>query len=143
LVNAHVGGQLDCSDATLNAPAERESHGHVVQPATLLADGLRVERDCNLHDGFVATGELRLRGAHVGGELRCSGAELTQPGFNQVSLYLERVSAIALFLPDKTAPEGVVDLTDARVSRLEDLWRPNPGWRFAIPLRTAHFRFRL
>ena len=71
LLGAHVGGQLSFEGARLSnegAPA-------------LSADGLQVDRGmfCRAVDGhpFEATGELRLAGAHVGGELSFEGARLS------------------------------------------------------------------
>jgi hypothetical protein len=68
---AHIGGQLNCSGATL-----RNSSG----PA-LDGDGLVTGQDLFLRDGFKATGSgddgaVRLLGAHIGGQLNCSGATL-------------------------------------------------------------------
>ena len=71
LLGARIGGQLDCSDAEL-----RNDSG----PA-LTADGLQVDQDMFLTGGFTATGSgergaVRLLGAHIGGQLDCSGAKL-------------------------------------------------------------------
>jgi hypothetical protein len=68
LAGAHVGGDLDCSDATM-----RNDSG----PA-LFADRLRVDQDVHL-DGLKAIGAgnggaVQLPGAHVGGQLDCTGA---------------------------------------------------------------------
>ena len=71
LLGAHIGGQLDCTGATL-----RNKSG----PA-LIADGLQVGQGMFLSDGFTATGSgevgaVRLLGAHIGGQLDCTGATL-------------------------------------------------------------------
>jgi hypothetical protein len=71
LLGAHIGGQLNCSGATL-----RNSSG----PA-LAGDGLQASQDMLLTDGFNATGSgddgaVRLLGAHIGDQLNCSGATL-------------------------------------------------------------------
>ena len=65
---AHIGGSLDCDGASL-----RNDSG----PA-LIADGLQVGQDMFLRDGFTATGggddsAVRLTGAHIGGQLVCTG----------------------------------------------------------------------
>ena len=70
LTGAHIGG-LDCSGATL---------GNDSGPA-LAADGLRVDQNMYLSDGFTATGSgehgaVRLAGGHIGGTLECRGATL-------------------------------------------------------------------
>ena len=71
LLGAHIGGQLDCTGATL-----RNDSG----PA-LVADSLQVGQDMFLRGGFTATGTgelgaVRLLGAHIGGQLDCTGADL-------------------------------------------------------------------
>ena len=71
LLGAHIGGQLDCTGATLSNDSG---------PA-LNADGLQVGQDMYLTGGFTATGAgedgaVRLLGAHIGGQLDCTGASL-------------------------------------------------------------------
>ena len=71
LVGAHIGGNFECDGASL-----RNESG----PA-LHADGLQVDLDMFLRDGFTATGAdktgaVRLVGAHIGGSLECEGASL-------------------------------------------------------------------
>jgi hypothetical protein len=72
LEGAHVGGILACSGAKLTNPSG----------AALSGDGLTVDGDVLLDDGFTATGAggtgaVRLPGAHIGGPLNCRGAKLT------------------------------------------------------------------
>ena len=71
LPGAHIGGHLECDGATL---------GNDSGPA-LDADGLQVGQDMFLRGGFTATGSgedgaVRLLGAHIGGQLDCTGARL-------------------------------------------------------------------
>ncbi len=71
LSGAHIGGSLDCDGASL-----RNDSG----PA-LYADRLQVDQAMFLRDGFTATGSgelgaVRLIGAHIGGHLDCTGADL-------------------------------------------------------------------
>ena len=72
LIGARIGGQLDCSGAEL-----RNDSG----PA-LIADGLQVDQDLFLTDGFTATGggdadaAVDLTGARVGGTLSFDPARL-------------------------------------------------------------------
>jgi hypothetical protein len=70
--------------------------------------------------GFQAEGELRLLGASVTGHLSFGDAVLVNP--HERSLDLEGVVVGTLVLPTDTAPDGVVDLTDASVTRLIDNW---------------------
>ena len=71
LLGAYVGGEIDCSGARL-----RNNSG----PA-LIADSLQVSQDIFLRGWFTAfgsgkVGAVRLRSAHIGGQLDCSGATL-------------------------------------------------------------------
>ena len=71
LVGAHIDGQLDCTGAEL-----RNDSG-----LALAADGLQVGQSMYLRGGFTATGSggdgaVRLVGAHIDGQLDCTGAEL-------------------------------------------------------------------
>ena len=71
LPGAHIGGSLECDGAIL-----RNDSG----PA-LVADGLQVGQGMFLRGGFTATGAgedgaVRLLGAHIGGQLDCTGADL-------------------------------------------------------------------
>jgi hypothetical protein len=84
LLGAHIGGHLGCVGADL-----RNDSG----PA-LYADGLQVGQAMFLRGGFTATGSgeggaVRLAGAHIGGQLDCTGAELRNdsgPALNGDSL---------------------------------------------------------
>ncbi|XVV10876.1 hypothetical protein ACQP2X_39460 [Actinoplanes sp. CA-131856] len=74
LIGAHIRGRLDCTGAKLSNPTG---------PA-LTADDLQVDRSVFLCDGFTAhgTGEfgtIHLPGAHIGGQLNCTGAKLSNP----------------------------------------------------------------
>jgi hypothetical protein len=71
LHGAHIDGSLDCDGASL-----RNDSG----PA-LSAEGLLVDQSIVLYHGFRATGAytygaVYLRGAHIGGNLDCRGAQL-------------------------------------------------------------------
>ena len=72
MLGAHIGGQLDLDGARLS-----NANGPV-----LSADGLRVDKDVFCRDDgsgqrFEADGELRLPGAHIGGQLNLNGAWLS------------------------------------------------------------------
>jgi hypothetical protein len=66
LAGAHIGGQV-----TLDGAICETDDGWAVY-----ADGLVVDQDVFIRNGFVARGGLRLVGAHVGGQLGCDGATL-------------------------------------------------------------------
>jgi hypothetical protein len=114
LGGAHISGQVDCTGAQL-----RNDSG----PA-LFAYGLRVDQDMFLRDGFTAIGSgglgaVRLGGAHVGGLLDCTGAELRSDSGPALVAFRVQV-AQAMRLRDGFAATGggegvAVDLTGARV----------------------------
>ncbi|MEC3974332.1 hypothetical protein [Amycolatopsis sp. H20-H5] len=112
LEDAHIGGQLDVSNAVITNSAG---------PA-LDADGLRVDDNLSLeHVRATGTGELgavRLPGAHIGGQLDVSNAVLrngTGPALNadglrvDSGLYLEHVRATG------TGELGAVRLPGAHI----------------------------
>jgi hypothetical protein len=75
LAEAQIGGHLDCSGAII-----RNSSG----PALRAGGALRVAGRVFLREGFIAhgfgeLGAVRLVGAHIGGDLSCFGATITNP----------------------------------------------------------------
>ncbi|WP_326471737.1 hypothetical protein [Actinophytocola sp.] len=113
LQGAYIGGQLDCSGASLRNYAGPALH----------ADNLRVDQSVVLTNRFTAiggrdNGAIRLLGAHLGG-LDCAGARLrnyTGPALKGDSLRVDR----NMFLRDGFDVVGgggdvAVDLSDARV----------------------------
>ncbi len=114
LRGARIGGQLDCSGAQL-----RNDSG----PA-LAADGLQVDQNLLLRGGFTATGSgergaVRLRGARIGGQLDCSGAQLrNDSGPALAAEFLQVDQALGLrggFTVRGGGAYVAVNLTDARV----------------------------
>jgi hypothetical protein len=79
---------------------------------------LTVDQEMSFGDGFTAQGEVNLFAAHIGGRWSCQGASFTNSG--GVALNLEEVSAAVLLLQPQDPPNGVVDLTNARVGRFID-----------------------
>jgi hypothetical protein len=75
LVGARIGGQLRCTGARLENP-----NGNA-----LFADGMTVERDVFLDQGFHAVGEVWLLGARIGGNLGCTGARFENPNGDALS----------------------------------------------------------
>ncbi|HEX5622749.1 MAG TPA: hypothetical protein VFX51_30260, partial [Solirubrobacteraceae bacterium] len=89
LLGARIGGQLGLNGATLTSgsyPLDLgcgtlrvpESLTDKFDGVALIADGLRVDQDMLCRDGFRAEGKVRLRGAHIGGELSFDGARLAK-----------------------------------------------------------------
>jgi hypothetical protein len=107
LCAAHVGGQLDFSGAKLTNP---DRHA-------LVGEGLVVDQDmfCREVD---ARGTVSLIGVNVGRGLHFHEATLTAPG--RCALDLEDAQVTSLFLLPAAAPDGVMDLTNARVRAFHD-----------------------
>jgi hypothetical protein len=111
LGGAYIGGYLDCSGAEL-----RNDSG----PA-LYADGLQVGQSMFLTGGFTATGSgdlgaVRLHGAHIGGQLDCTGAELRNdsgPALLADGLQVGH----GMFLRDEFTATGSGDLGAVRLAR--------------------------
>ena len=85
LLGGHIGGQLACTGATLT---------NKTGPA-LYADGLNVDQDVSLSGAFTAKGggpdgAVRLPGGHIGGQLACTGATLTND--TGPALYADRLN---------------------------------------------------
>jgi hypothetical protein len=112
LLGAHIGGTLEFEGAQLtndNGPA-------------LNADGLQVDQDmfCRVAEGgrpFTATGEIRLPGAHIRGQLDLSGAELHR---SLTAINLEGAKVESLWLLFEERPEGVVDLRRLQANAIFD-----------------------
>ena len=69
LIGADIGGNIEGSGARLNRAGDDRY--------ALVADVLKVGDDVNFDSGFTAAGALSLIGADIGGNLDCSGAQLT------------------------------------------------------------------
>lgn len=81
----------------------------------LHADALHAEEGVYLDRGFHATGEVRLVGAHVSGELCCTGGTFSNP--DGLALKAERIQADDVYLDAGFSAEGEVRVTNAQVSR--------------------------
>lgn len=112
---ARIGGQLECSGASLHNPG-----GPALGAARLQTDG-----DVFLHMGFTAegageSGTIRLLNAQIGGSLHCSGATLKNPtGLALGAEGLHTDGDVYLdqgFTADGAGPEGTVRLTNAHIS---------------------------
>lgn len=108
LVGAHIGGQLDLCDATLNNPG-----GHA-----LTADYLVVDEGMFFRDRSTAHGEVCLAGAQIRQEgLDVETMRLFDPG--ECSLALNGATLTVLRLPNQK-PAGAINLSDAKVGALID-----------------------
>jgi len=114
LAGARIGGSLDCSAAEL-----RNGSG----PA-LDADNLQVDQHMYLDGGFTATGSggdgaVRLLGAHIGGQLSCSGAKLhngSGPALQAEGLQVgQNMFLRGGFTATGSGDKGAVRLADAHI----------------------------
>src|SRR6266545_2805483 len=104
LVNTRIGGQVDCSGATLTSE----------NGVTLMAEGAEIDGDMVLREGFSAIGEVRLIGARIAGQLDCSGAKLTNKG--GVALFGDGAEINGdVFLRDGFSATGELRLPGARI----------------------------
>jgi hypothetical protein len=111
LLGARIGGQLVMQGATLKG---RKGSGGVVK--ALVADGIDVAGDVFLNDGFSAHGEVRLLGAHIGGQLGMPGATLNGKGGKGLALNADHlVVGESMFCGEGFSAHGEVRLLGARV----------------------------
>jgi hypothetical protein len=118
LLGAQIGGTLDCANATIhNAPES----GLPNSGMALIADRAVVRGTAFLNQGFRATGQVRLAGAKVGGDLDCSSATFAnplQPGLAAAgtALIVDTIDVTgAIYLNRGFRAEGEVRLVDARI----------------------------
>jgi len=112
LPGGHIGGQLACtSAATLT---------NDTGPA-LIADGLNVDQDVFLSGAFTAkgSGAVRLPGGHIGGQLACTGATLTNdtgPALIANGLNVDQnVVLSGAFTAKGSGPDGAVCLLGGHI----------------------------
>jgi hypothetical protein len=112
---------LDCSFASaINleeamALSVRLSGSHV---PTVHARQLRTRGDLQLDQGFSVSGEVRLLGAHIGGQLNCRGAQFSNP--DGLALNLEGATVSGPLLMKPALLEGTLNLTAAKTSGYHD-----------------------
>jgi hypothetical protein len=76
LRDAQIGGDLDCSGGAFTNPPQKD----VARSGEALnADGINVEGDVFLSNGFAANGEVRLLGAQIGSGLHCDAGTFKNP----------------------------------------------------------------
>jgi hypothetical protein len=138
LVGARIGGDLDCNQAVFRADPHMQSKSR----SALNADGVEALGGVNLLNVF-ATGEVRLIGARLGGDLNCTngtfrageGAEDDR----EYSLSADRLTIEGtLFLRGRLLIKGVLSLVNARVGALNDQME---AWPQAGLLRLDQFRY--
>ena len=128
LTGAHVGGNfrlngvtltggswpLDLAGATLVPPRGDLATGDGrPKKLALAADGLKVDGGMFCQEGFAAQGEVRLLGAHVGGQLGFSGAQLSNKG--GAALNADELSVDGGMFCRGLAAQGEVRLLGAHV----------------------------
>jgi hypothetical protein len=70
LPGAQIGGSLDCTGGIFKNPPQKDLPG---SGKTLIGDGMNVTGSVFLRNEFTSEGEVRLLGAHIGGQLDCTG----------------------------------------------------------------------
>jgi hypothetical protein len=146
LRGARITGQLDLEAAALTCPlllgdcyigepvSFREAAASSIRmpgchlPA-LTAEQLRTTGSLELNDGFTTHGEVRLRGARIGGQLDLSGARLANPGGR--ALVADGLTAEqGMFCCDGFTAEGEVRLHGTHIGgplELNGAHLANPG----------------
>lgn len=175
LRGARITGPLDLEGATLACPLllrdcyfdEPVNLSDATAPAirlpgcqlpALTADQLRTTGNLELNNGFAVRGEVRLDGAHVGGNLDLSGASLANPGGRALSADGLAVD-LSMTCGDRFVAHGEIRLGAAHICGQLDLSGAslaNPGGRalfadgLAVDVRvrctdgfTAHGEVRL
>jgi hypothetical protein len=111
LLGATIGGQLDCSGATLT-----NKNGYA-----LAMDRAEVKGSVFLTDGFTADGGVSLPGATIGGQLVCAGTMLT--GKNGYALLMDSAEVKAdvvlkLSYVYRRGPRSTFSLSNAHMGQL-------------------------
>ena len=103
--------------------------------SALSADRIQVDQGMLCNEGFVASGTISLSEARIGGQLTFGGTLKA----GEVALDLEDANLRTLRLQFGAAPQGVVDLTGARVERfIDQAYEPPPMWA-RCRLRGCHY----
>jgi len=112
LIGARIGGQLSCNGAKFENPNDY----------ALSADQLTVHRGAffvsTAESRFEATGEIRLLGAHIGGQLAYTGAKLENPDglvLNADGLTVESEVLFTSIPEERFVTMGEIRLLDSRI----------------------------
>ena len=137
LSDAQIRGTLECAGgAFINPPRA----GVAGSGTALNAERITVNGNLLLTAGFRAEGEVRLKGAQIGGTLDCSGSAFINPPTKDVSgagtaLYADNITVNgAVFLSKGFRAEGQVRVGSARISGDFDCI----GGTFVNPQRKEH-----
>lgn len=128
---AKIGGDFTCGGGCFIGPTKLAEIRPDVLGAdaqknyrfALTADGIAVNGDVHLDEGFSAEGEVRLLGARIAGNLDCSGARFSNPlqvGFSDNARVFAADGAEVkgcIFFRDSFYAEGDVELLGARVEK--------------------------
>lgn len=107
-LGADITGHLECSGANLTG---RDGEGNA-----LVANGMKVDADVFLEEGFTAAGTIRLVGADITGALICRGARLTGPD-SEGALVADRLKVgRGVFFDGAITAAGAVRLAGADIT---------------------------
>lgn len=108
LMDAQIGGTLDCGNATFIGNVLQEN-GRAKYGHALSSDRIVVKGSIFLNRGFNATGAVRLMGAQIGGNLDCMNATFDGKAFQENEGNIEYHAAL---FADRTAVKGGVFLSE-------------------------------
>lgn len=118
LLGAQIGGDLDCSGATVLNPFRE---GAIDSGVALRADGAIVKGSLNLRNGFRAEGEVQLIGAEIGTDLDCARSVFEKPTPDPrapyCSLQADSITVGGSIFFDNSRIAGQVRLIGAQVSK--------------------------
>jgi hypothetical protein len=113
LLNAEIGGSLECSNGRFRASSAATNPNN----KAFSADGIRVGGAVFLDDGFEAAGEVRLLNAEIGGIFCCNKGHFNNPG-NFALAADGAVVAGSVFLSEGFLSNGEVRLTCTRIGQV-------------------------
>ena len=112
LLGARIRGNFDCHGGVFAGTETETPAGKTI--VALNADRLDVGGGVFLREGFHATGEVRLLGAHIRGDLDCHGGTFENPGAEALNADGLVVGG-NVFLTDEFRARGQVRLVGARI----------------------------
>lgn len=134
LLRAHISSVLSMNGARLDAAASPDGDA-------LCADGATIDGDVfmNTVDGhrFTASGQIRLPGAHIRGQLDMIEAELTNPTGSALNVDGATIDGPLFFKPKVV--EGTVSLSETSTGPLVD---DSGTWSRPLRLRLDGFTYR-
>jgi hypothetical protein len=118
LLGAKVGTNLECVGGTFHNPCRAGVEG---SGQAFSAKAVEVKGDVFLSKGFRADGEVRLPGAHIGGDLQCGGGTFFNPAQKDLEGTGKALSADgirvsgAVFLSEGFRARGEVRIVGAQI----------------------------